>query len=50
MNKQQMNPALIRVWEVLQKNGELDGLSDNEVLEKVVSATEKVLNYLRELR
>lgn len=40
------NPAIIRVWEVMQENGMLDGLSDEEVLQRVLDGTEKVLDHL----
>ena len=41
--RQPANPVLLKVFEVMQKNGDLDGLSDEEALEKVVTATELIL-------
>ncbi|MDP2631674.1 MAG: hypothetical protein Q8P30_02815 [Candidatus Uhrbacteria bacterium] len=38
------NPVILKVWERLQESGALDGLSDDEILEKVVSTAEKLLS------
>lgn len=37
------NPVFLKVFEEMNKNGELDNLDDDVALEKVVSTTERLL-------
>lgn len=42
-NRQPPNPVFLKVWELMVKNGDLKGLSDDEALEAVVSTTERLI-------
>jgi len=37
-------PVIFKVWKKLTEAGELDGLSDDEVLEKVVAVAERLFS------
>jgi hypothetical protein len=42
-SRKEPNPVFLEVFQQMTKNGELDGLSDEEALERVVSATEQIM-------
>ncbi len=41
--RKEPNPVFLEVFQQMSKNGELEGLSDEDALEKVVSATEQLM-------
>lgn len=42
-NRGEGNPVFLEVFQKMSKNGELDGLSDEKALEKVVATTEQMM-------
>jgi hypothetical protein len=42
-SRKEPNPVFLEVFQQMTKNGELEGLSDEEALERVVSATEQIM-------
>ena len=42
-NRKPANPIFLKVFEKMYASGELEGLSDEVALEKIVSITEKIM-------
>jgi hypothetical protein len=42
-SRKEPNPVFLEVFQKMTKNGDLEGLSDEDALEKVVSATEQLM-------
>jgi hypothetical protein len=46
-NKQPPNPVFLKVFEKMKETGELDGLSEDESLERVLDTTEALLESVK---
>jgi len=42
-SRKEPNPVFLELFQKMTKSGELEGLSDEDALEKVVGATEQVM-------